>query len=276
MKKEPFPSIWQCFWYIGILILMMIPASLFSLVLNYFFDVKITVIIITVFLQIISFLIFNKIRRSISGSSKFYYYNLSFKYLTFWFITTIIYIGGFVSLFTEMIPINDSIREQFVLIGSNNLFLGFWSIVVFAPIFEELIFRGIMLDGLLQKYKPAKSIIISSFIFAIIHINPKQVVNAFLIGLFLGWSYYKTRNILIPIFIHSVNNLIAFIWMNILKNGIQQQSIAETFNGISNYIILLITTFMVFLGFFHLLRKFLEKKGEFNWEILKHNKQEIL
>ena len=56
-------------------------------------------------------------------------------------------------------------------------------------------------------------IIISAALFAIIHINPIQVVFAMPAGIILGWIYCKTGSLLVPICIHILNNTAAFITM---------------------------------------------------------------
>lgn len=84
--------------------------------------------------------------------------------------------------------------------------LGILCISIFGPIIEELVFRGAITRVLLKKYNPTKAIIISALIFGIIHINPVQVITATLIGLLLGWIYYKTASLIPCILIHIVNN----------------------------------------------------------------------
>lgn len=82
-----------------------------------------------------------------------------------------------------------------------------------APIFEELFFRGILLNGFLSKYKksPKKAIIYSSIIFAVIHLNIPQGINAFIGGIILGGIYYYTKSMKLAMFAHFINNLVVFI-----------------------------------------------------------------
>lgn len=87
--------------------------------------------------------------------------------------------------------------------------LGILSISIFGPIIEELVFRGAIVRALLKKYNPTKAIIISALIFGVIHINPVQVITATLIGLLLGWIYYKTASLIPCILIHILNNSLA-------------------------------------------------------------------
>jgi membrane protease YdiL (CAAX protease family) len=52
--------------------------------------------------------------------------------------------------------------------------------VFFAPIIEEISFRGIIQKGMINKgVKPRNAIIFSALAFGIFHLNPWQTVNAF-------------------------------------------------------------------------------------------------
>ena len=95
----------------------------------------------------------------------------------------------------------------------------FWSsflvVAIFAPIFEEWMCRGMVLRGLLTKMKPVWAIVISALFFAVIHANPWQALNAFLIGLLMGYVYYKTGSLILTMIIHFVNNGTAVVLSNI-------------------------------------------------------------
>ena len=69
--------------------------------------------------------------------------------------------------------------------------------VIIAPVFEETIYRGIILNGMLKKYSPKKAIIVSSLIFGLIHLNLPQGLNAFVLGLIIATVYYYTRSLYI-------------------------------------------------------------------------------
>lgn len=86
--------------------------------------------------------------------------------------------------------------------------------IVIAPIMEEILFRGILQDALMRKYGVFVGILIASAVFGIVHIIPQQVVNAFMIGIVLGYIYYRTGALLPVILIHCINNAISyFTWM---------------------------------------------------------------
>ena len=86
----------------------------------------------------------------------------------------------------------------------------FWSsfllVAIFAPIFEEWLCRGMVLRGLLTKMKPVWAIVVSALFFALIHLNPWQALNAFIIGVIMGVVYYRTGSLLLTMLIHFVNN----------------------------------------------------------------------
>jgi membrane protease YdiL (CAAX protease family) len=94
---------------------------------------------------------------------------------------------------------------------SQNRISSLLMLVVFAPLLEELFCRGIILRGLLNHTSPINAIALSAAIFGIIHMNPWQAIPAFLIGLLMGWIYWKTRSLWATIFIHFVNNGFAYI-----------------------------------------------------------------
>jgi len=93
----------------------------------------------------------------------------------------------------------------------NNRF-GFWGsvlkVAVLAPIIEELIFRGIIMHGLMRNYKPWFAIFMSGLLFSLFHLNPWQMTYTFFVGLLLGWVMVRTRSLPLAILIHSINNLI--------------------------------------------------------------------
>jgi hypothetical protein len=95
------------------------------------------------------------------------------------------------------------------------LWSSFLVVAIFAPIFEEWMCRGMVLRGLLTKMKPVWAIVISALFFAVIHMNPWQALNAFLIGLLMGYVYYKTGSLILTMIIHFVNNGTSVILSNI-------------------------------------------------------------
>jgi membrane protease YdiL (CAAX protease family) len=98
--------------------------------------------------------------------------------------------------------------------GSSSLF------VSIPSAFEEVVFRGIVLTVFLNKYSKRKSIVFSSLGFGLVHVLNLvngadfvwvmgQIVWAFIIGLFYGYAFVKTRSLLPVMIVHYLSN--AFI-----------------------------------------------------------------
>jgi membrane protease YdiL (CAAX protease family) len=105
-------------------------------------------------------------------------------------------------------------------VGTDNIPILFIAMVIIAPIGEELIYRSIILDGLLDRYSARIAIIISALIFSITHALPIQLLPVFLMGLFSGWIYYCTnRSITHTIILHITSNLVGFLEPYFLGEG---------------------------------------------------------
>ena len=96
------------------------------------------------------------------------------------------------------------------LINSSNILLNLFLISIIGPIFEEIIFRKILIDRTI-KYGAKVSIIISAVIFGFIHGNLNQFFYAFLIGGFFAYVYIKTGSIKYSIILHIITNIMGSI-----------------------------------------------------------------
>jgi hypothetical protein len=103
---------------------------------------------------------------------------------------------------------------------------GFWGafmkVVVVAPVVEELIFRGVIMHGLMRNYSKFTAIFFSGLLFALFHLNPWQFPATFVLGLILGWIMIRTRNILLCIGGHALNNLLVLLtitWAQQIKDS---------------------------------------------------------
>lgn len=95
---------------------------------------------------------------------------------------------------------NDVLYDVFIFI----------SVVILAPIFEELIFRGMILRTL-SKYNKAFAIVVTSLLFGLLHLNISQAVPAFFMSLVLCYMSLKSDSLLVTILAHAANNLLALL-----------------------------------------------------------------
>ena len=153
---------------------------------------------------------------------------------------------------TNLIPIPDMYKELL-----NNLFSktvpAFITTIIVAPILEELIFRGIMLEGLLRNYNPVKAILITNLFFGLAHLNPWQFAGAFLMGIFISWIYMKTRNILLPVLIHFINNLTSYLFVYFSSKPALETNLKDAIGNNSLYYSIFLISIIVIAGtiFFH-------------------------
>ena len=114
----------------------------------------------------------------------------------------------------QMPELPNLMEQQFDMILKNRW--GYLVVGLLAPVCEELVFRGAVLRTLLR-WKPANhwlAIAISAVLFALIHVNPAQMPHAFVVGLLLGWLYYRTDSVVPGVVYHWINNSIAYVVYN--------------------------------------------------------------
>jgi membrane protease YdiL (CAAX protease family) len=128
--------------------------------------------------------------------------------------------------------------------------LSFVSLVILAPILEELAFRGVLLHRWSQKWGMTSAILISSLLFGVAH---PDVIGAFAFGVAMSIIYLKTQTLIVPILCHAFTNIIAILseagyiaWL-----GINHRYTIEDFR--SEWPIALITTVIVIIwGYIYL------------------------
>lgn len=90
---------------------------------------------------------------------------------------------------------------------------------IFAPIFEEILFRGLIF-GELKKITSVKiAILIQALIFGVYHFNFIQSSYAVVIGVILGYVCYKTNSLLSSILLHITFNSISLIMIKFIPTA---------------------------------------------------------
>ena len=96
------------------------------------------------------------------------------------------------------------------VINNSGLIANIVVITLIAPIFEELIFRKLLIDRTI-KYGGTISILLSALLFALFHGNLSQFFYAFLLGGFFATIYIKTGQIKYTIGLHMIINFIGSV-----------------------------------------------------------------
>ncbi len=106
------------------------------------------------------------------------------------------------------IPMPESLRKYFEAQSTDRGSAVFFiSVVILAPLAEELFFRGQVLRGFLGRYSVTKSIWASAVMFALVHLNPWQALVALPVGLACAWMAIRTGSLIPGILCHAMVNL---------------------------------------------------------------------
>ena len=116
-------------------------------------------------------------------------------------------------------PFLNPILKIFLTLDNPTLFtlLGL-QIIIFAPLSEELFFRGFLYKKLRNRYSFKVSAIIVSLLFACLHRIPLNILPLFIISFALCYLYEKTQNLFTPIIFHFLHNSLNFFSLLVLKN----------------------------------------------------------
>jgi len=82
------------------------------------------------------------------------------------------------------------------------------TLVVVAPVFEELLFRGILLHRLAHRWSVAGGVLAPSIVFGALHLD---IVGATVFGIVMCVLYVHAGSLLVPIAAHALNNLVSVL-----------------------------------------------------------------
>lgn len=129
-------------------------------------------------------------------------------------IATLFAAYGINILLTLLVGVEDPVEQQLLqdaMAGGVTLLLAAFIAVIVAPIVEEIVFRGILFRALGDRIGVWLGALISSAIFALIHIEvvvsqPVALGGLFAVGMVLALAYHWTGNLLVPVLGHAVFN----------------------------------------------------------------------
>lgn len=168
------------------------------------------------------------------------------------------------------IPIADSQMDLMKSFATNPI--GIVVLGFVAPIAEEMVFRGAILRRLLKhaystsgtdKKKKQRNelimLVISALIFGLVHVYPAQVVNAFIMGLLLGYLYIRTGSILPCIVFHCTNNIIICL-VELLLPGIDNMTMYQLAGSNLRLVLYLFFSLCIFVPSFIQFQQLTQKK----------------
>jgi hypothetical protein len=148
-------------------------------------------------------------------------------------------------IFSLILPLPESLKNQLLSLKATTqrewilIILG---AVIVASVAEESLFRGFLQVSLEKKGDVTRAVLLSSLTWMLIHMNLYWAVQIFFTGIFIGFIAWRTNSVIPPIIVHSVNNLIAILYL-----GLGEESNLEWYEwkGHVSPLILIISVLMM-------------------------------
>ncbi len=204
-EDRDFKSIGKSLWvYFTVMLIITMPFS--------YIDNGLSAIISIITILVTIFYCKRKTKIQLPGS--IYNLNCSVKELGKYFVlmtglsmVAILFIGIVSAVFT-MITNLDIPQADFTFdFGSLSGWLFLFYVCLIGPIFEEVLFRGVILRTL-NRYNRYFAIIASALIFGLFHLYLEQGAHAFVLGLVLAYVSLKTDSLMTCILLHIFHNTI--------------------------------------------------------------------
>lgn len=149
-------------------------------------------------------------------------YSVGFKPLAKWTALFIILLIG-LDVLTNLLdrPVTPDVMRE-IYASTDNMLVLFAGIVVAASVFEELFFRGFLMEGFSRTFiGPWGAIVLSAAFWSLVHLQYDLygIATIFVIGLFLGLAKLRSGSTLFAIALHALNNGIAFFVLMALMKG---------------------------------------------------------
>lgn len=133
------------------------------------------------------------------------------------------------------------------------------TVVLIAPIFEEMIFRARLFNILSRNTSPLMSASLSAAAFGAVHMEPIVVVEALVVGVVLSYFYLSKRSIFAPIVLHIFNNAVAYALVVLSYRGESLRTIVG--GGKMEFVVYAVALLIVLVGAVVIVRFFIKEKG---------------
>lgn len=135
------------------------------------------------------------------------------------FIPVSSYIGEFILRQLNFPDFLAQINEQIFTSYTPTEFIWLIMVVCITPaICEETLFRGYF-QRTLERSLGMKSLFIAGILFGLYHMEPINLISLSLLGILIGFFYYRSKSILPGMAAHFTNNLLAVLSLYKMPNG---------------------------------------------------------
>ena len=110
-------------------------------------------------------------------------------------------------------PQPQAIAQEILQVRGIWLWVGIVTMVIVAPLSEEILFRMFLYSGLRRLVKPEGAMVLSAAIFAVVHQNAMALLPIFVLGIFFAWLYEKSQSLWVPTLAHGLHNGLTLIYL---------------------------------------------------------------
>ncbi len=118
------------------------------------------------------------------------------------------FVAGYISSFFSILGFEENLPEALTSATGLDTFMNFLCAAVMAPLVEEFVFRGVIMQPL-RRYGDSFAVITTAVIFALVHGSPSNIIFAFLSGTAIGYAVIYSKSLWAGIAIHALNNATA-------------------------------------------------------------------
>ncbi len=119
-----------------------------------------------------------------------------------------------------MVTLNSLLKMDTV----GDLLINLFLIAILPGVGEELLFRGIIQKEITNRWQnPHVAIWVTAFIFGVFHFQIVGLLPKMMIGLVLGYAYYYSGSLILPMIMHALNNGFATLGYYFAGNQIEDQ-----------------------------------------------------
>lgn len=150
------------------------------------------------------------------------------------------------------------------LITANNIPEGILIVFVIAfipAVCEETMFRGFIQRSFEFKIKPFWAAFITAVFFGLYHFNPYALIPLIGLGFYFGFAAYTSNSLLIPVFLHFLNNFTALMVYFTLGDKDLLENSPSTNVDLNSTIIRFLLLLVLFSGVIILIKRYYKRNG---------------
>ncbi|MEQ1747172.1 MAG: CPBP family intramembrane glutamic endopeptidase [Saprospiraceae bacterium] len=124
----------------------------------------------------------------------------------------------------------DTIKALLQMDNSLELLANVSLIALLPAVGEELVFRGVVQQQLLRRIaSPWLAIVLTSAIFSFVHFQFEGFLPRMLLGILLGWLFWRSQNLWVPVAAHFVNNAAQVVGQFLYERGLSPFDLMQDF-----------------------------------------------